>query len=262
MGQLSATVHTKNLRGHVSRTIAVDTNDPDRPRVTLTVRVSVISSVIVMPRESVHLTNLRRGMEHAALLLRRDPSESGELTVSDPRTSADWLTASARPLEPGGPAADGLPPSAPGDWLLEVGLTGARPYGRSQQKVTFETGLSRQKEVELSVLVDLRPPVNLPVDRLLLPAPQQGEAALGTINFSLRHGVDPATLTVDAVPDTLHVEFDRSGRRGYQAQVSWPDDGRSEGTITFHVGEESLMLPVVRAPGGRRPAAAEPAAGG
>ena len=232
----------------MARTIAVDTNDPTRPHVTLTVRVSVLASVMVLPRESVHLTNLRRGMERAILIIRRDPSESGEVAVSGVQSSADWISASVRRLDTPEAVVEGLPHSVPGDWLLEIDLSADRPYGRSQQTLRFKTGLSRQPEVELPVLVDLRPPVNLPSERLLLPVPPDGQVATQTLSFSLRNGVDPSGFSVEAEPETLEVEVDRSGKRGWKARVRWPEDGRREGRITFRAGDETLFLPVIRAP--------------
>lgn len=232
----------------MARTIAVDTNDPTRPHVTLTVRVSVLASVMVLPRESVHLTNLRRGMERASLIIRRDPSESGEVALSGVQSSAEWISARVRRLDTPEAVAEGLPHSVPGDWLLEIDLTAAPPYGRSQQKVRFKTGLPRQPEVELPLLVDLRPPVNLPSDRLLLPAAAEGEVATHTLSFSLRNGVDPSGLSVEGEPETLDVEVDRSGPRGWQALVRWPEDGRQEGRITFRAGDETQSLPVIRGP--------------
>ena len=230
----------------MARSIAVHTNDPTRPMTALIVEALVLSSVHVLPQESAMLANHRPVSRQAAWVIRQDATETGELAVSDLRASVDWIVMESRRVEAPQEVDGPIPAADIGDWIIELSLVeGASGYGRSQESVRFRTGLSRQPDVEVPVLVDLRPPVNLNTDRLVLSTGSDGGAAEQTVLLSVRRGLDPAALEVEARPAGLEIELEPSGRSGYKAHVRWSGSALADGEITFSLGGESYSIPVI-----------------
>ena len=248
MGKIRATLDTTKLRGTVGRNLTVKTNDPLRSTLTLTLRVEVLGSVLILPTERLRLTNARGGARTGRLLIRQDPTERGELSINGLQTSVPWLSARVEERMEGSRALGGaLPPGEPGDWLLEVRLEGAAQQGFSKQSVRFRTGLSRQPEVAVPVMVSVRPPVNLTAEELTLATPAPGGESSSTVHAVVRQGLDPAALEVEAEPPTFQVRVEPNGPRRFLVEVSWRAVGKSppdEGTIIFRIGDETTHLPV------------------
>lgn len=247
MGYLKATLHTDRLRGSVGRGITVETNDPAAPRLFLTIRAVIAGSVLVLPQENLSFSNLSPRQHRPRVLVRRDPTETGELSVRDIKPSAEWFTATATRLEQPAPAGDGLPAAEPGDWLIEVALTGTQRYGVSRESLSFTTGLPRQPEVTFPVIFNLRPPVQLSPERVELAPGEAGQGSGATVLFSVRPGLDPAELRVEAEPEGLKVELEPAGRRFYKAKLSWNGERFDGGAIVFSLGAERYRVPVSEA---------------
>lgn len=240
MGHIKTTVRTETLQGSFSKTIAVETNDPTQPKVSVVVHADVVESVNLLPSDRIVLRNALHSTPSAGILVRKDPTESGKLVIRDVETSVPWLLAGVREVKSPLPSAGDLPAGLPGDFVLEVHIEGAAVAGRSQQSVSFKTGLPRQPVVQVPVIVMFTPLVEIPLERLVLPA----EAAEQTVQVFLRRGADPSLLRVEARPSTLKVELEPLGHRTFTLHVRWEGGPQADGMITFHLGEESHELPV------------------
>jgi len=245
VGTLQARLDTSKLRGDVGRGITVYTDDPQRPKVFLVLRAIVLTSVGFLPDGNLTLTNRHPDARSSSLLVRKDLTESGTLEITNLRSSVPWLHVEAAKVGEVRPGGDGRPAAQPGDWQLSVSL-GPNPesYATVEEFVTFETGLPREPTVTIPVALRLAPPVNLPVARLVVPD-GEGPADTAAFVFSLRRGEDPEQLRVVGSTAELTVAVERSGRRGFKAQVRWAG-AATEGTLQFQLGQESYDFPVVR----------------
>jgi hypothetical protein len=250
VGYIKATLHTEKLRGNVGRGITVQTDDPATPTLRLTIRAEVVGSVLVLPAESLMFNNVSPRQNRTRLLVRRDPTETGDLKVGDVEPSADWFSITATRLEQPLPASVGLPAGQPGDWLLEGELAGNPSYGVTRAEFSFTTGLARQPTMSLPVLANLRPPVHLASEPIELTS-AGGEVPEATVLFSIRSGLDPEELRIESEPEALEVQVEQAGRRFYKAQLRWAGGEFGGGTVVFSLGEESYRVPV-------RPAAPAP----
>ncbi len=244
MGYVTASLDTKKLRGPVAKGITVYTNDPVTSQVMLKVAAKVVGSVIVLPDERFVLGNVgstRRFMER---LVQQDPTEKGKLKITDVATSFPWLKASARQLTESRPGSRNRPGGRAGDWLVELKVEGSPSYSKQEGTVEFKTGLERQPVVSLPVRIDFRSPVNLSKRALEL----QGKMATGTVLLSVRRGLDPEQLTVQAEPKSLNVELEKSGERTFKARVEWNGGSATEGVVTFGLDQDRVELPVRMAP--------------
>ena len=227
----------------MGRGITVETNAPHRPRIFLTVRAVVLGSVELLPARTLTMTNRRPDMRVGRLLVRQDPTETGELQLTDVSTTADWLVVRATRLTERRRTEGRIPPGRPGDWLLEVEIGDGHPYGRAAESLRFKTGLPREPEVEVPIVLDLQLPVTLSKNEVVLQRPDSTEMIL----ISIRRDLDVDRLEVEAQPAAIQARLERSGRH-YKMHVSWEaNDAGVEGTITLRLGDESVQLPVRRA---------------
>jgi hypothetical protein len=246
VGHLTATLHTEKLKGQIGKGVTVYSNDPTTPKIRLSVRAVVLGSVVVLPREYIMIGGPPVQAGRSKVLVRRDPLETGELEITDLKTSLPWLTATATKLEDKRPPSDGLPLGQPGDYLIEVKVEGEPDTkgGRARGDLTFKTGLKRQPQVSIPVTVDLRPPVSLSTEKLLLNPPPEGGVTESTVLVTVRPGLDPNRLVAEASPESLRVDLQLSGPRRFKAKISWDGGKLEHGMITFKIGTEQQTLPV------------------
>ena len=74
--------------------------------------------------------------------------------------------------------------------------------------------------------------------------PAEGQGLSATVLFSVRRGLDPAELRVEADPEALNVEVEPAGRRFYKAQLNWDGGEFGGGAILFSLGQEHYSVPV------------------
>lgn len=243
MGHIDATLDTKKLRGSVGRGITVYTDDPGLPKVFLTLSATVVGGVQVLPQPVMAVASA--GRNAPMVLVRREATETGVVKISDVKPSVPWLVATVERLEEARPGADGVPPGMPGDWLVGVTLDPSAPYGRFRESLQVKTGLERQPEVTIPVVVTRRAPVRLSAERVVFPRESDPNEQPQTVLLTVRRDLDPTALTVETDSDLLLVDLEPSGKRGYKVRVRWEGDDRPQGAITFRLGNESYELPVV-----------------
>jgi len=190
VGHIDATLDTKKLRGSVGRGITVYTDDPHSPKVFLTVRAIVVGGVMVLPQEMIYLNSGARNQRSPMVLVRREASETGEIEIDDVTTSVPWLAATVEPLSEPRPAADGLPPGLRGDWLVTVRAESSAPYGRHRETLQFKTGLKRQSEISIPVVVTRQAPIRLSADRIAFPPESDASTDRQTVLLTVRRDLD------------------------------------------------------------------------
>jgi hypothetical protein len=245
VGHIDAKLDTHKLRGSVGRGITVYTDDPALPKVFLTVKATVVGGVVVLPQEMLSVAGRGRGRNIPSVLLRREASETGQLEIADATPSVPWLVVTTEKLEQSRPGADGMPAGMPGDWLVGVTLGPSAPYGRFRESLKLKTGLERQPELTIPVLVTRQAPIRLSAERVAFPREVDPGQQPQTVLLTVRRDLDPTALTVETDSELLTVELEPSGRRGYKVHVRWQGEDRPRGAITFRLGEESYELPVV-----------------
>ena len=210
----------------------------------LTVRANVLASVEIFPFESVHLSNRGPSLARSTLLVKKDASEEGELRIGEATTSVPWLQVQPVRLSAERPGATGIPTGKPGDWIVEVALTGRPDYGRHAAEIEFDTGLAREPRVRIPVIAEWMPPVTLSQERIEIPWPAEGDAASGAVLGQLRVGLDPVGLAAVSETPGLAVELLRAGPRGFKVVARWTETGPPEGVVVLRVGGESVRIPV------------------
>ena len=247
-GTIRASIHTANLKGSIGKSITVTHDDTTQGPISLGVVAKVVGSVDILPFPALQLARHRRGFENPAkLLVRKDATEQGTLKLGGLVASAPWIKASARKVTADEPPSDGLPPAKPGDVILSVQAESA-PVGSHQENITFKTGLPREPQITVPVIVYVPPMASLqPSELILNPAPEAPEDASGVVMGSIREDLDPKTLTVTSDAPAFTVRVDPPGERAFRLIVDWKGKGPKAPTATtihINVGSETIGLPV------------------
>jgi hypothetical protein len=246
-GKIKASIHTVNYKGSIGKSITITHDDKSQGPITVSVRAKIVGSVDVLPYPAVQIGR-RRGFETAAkLIVRKDPTEQGTLSVDGLASSAPWLTVTARTVETDEPAVVGLPAAKPGDVMLSI-LAREAPVGTNVEKISFTTGLTREPKVTIPVTVNVQPLVTLqPNDLILSPSPDDPNAATGQVLAALRDDVDPKTVTVSSDAKAFVVHVDPPGAQAFRVTVDWSPKGKhppTETKIHIRVGKTTVDLPV------------------
>jgi hypothetical protein len=246
---LKASVHTTNFKGALTKQVTVQHDDATQGPIVLTVTANVVSSVDVLPFPALQLARRRRGFTTPALLLiRKDPTEKGQLKFSDLKASAPWLTISSRKVTSIEPAVEGLPEALPDDIIISVLATDAAPEGSHVENLTFKTGLPREPESSIPVTVFVQPPLSVQTTELVLsPAPGSTEQATGAVLGAIRDDVDVKTVAVTTDAPAFVARIESSGSQGFRLIVDWSAKGKNTPTNTvvhLKTGNRSVDLPV------------------
>jgi len=203
----------------------------------------ILGSVNMIPRERIGLSNRRAHGQRALLLLRQDPTESGEMKISGLNVSVDWITAEVHKLEQIRPAGDGLPVSQEGDWLLEVSVVGEPDPANTRPELRFKTGLQRVPEMRVPIQVDYVAPVRVSRREVQFTAGSGGPQT-ETVLVTVRRGLDPAELRIGAKPDALEARLESSGARHFKLHLTWDGQPLPSAAVSLELGQDKFSLPV------------------
>ena len=227
-------------RGPLSKPVTVTTSDPTNATVVLNIQAQVQGSVLLLPTAALSFATFSD--RPARLLVRKDPTETGNLAVSGVVASLDWLSATTRKVADGEPAIEGVPQAQPGDFLLEVRSANLPAPGSYSGTLTFETGLPREPRVSVPVMTFVRPPLTVnPAEAVL-----RGSAET-VLLVAVRPDVDADALRAAAEPAGIEALLERSAQRTFRLRISWKGDPAARpaaGTVTLKSGVQSITVPV------------------
>lgn len=247
-GSIKTSIHTRNFKGPIAKSITVTHDDATQGPITINVLAKVVGSVDVFPFPALQLGRQRRGFEAPAMLIvRKDPSEKGTLAIGGVAASAPWIKVTTRQVTAGEPAVEGLPAAVPGDVVLSILAQGA-PIGTSVETISFQTGLAREPKVTIPVTVNVQPLITFqPNDLILNPAQDGSGGATGHVLAALREDLDPKTVTAVSDAEAFTVRLEPPGERAFRVIVDWSGKGKTPPiatTIHIRVGSQSADLPV------------------
>ncbi len=246
---MKVTVKTAGYYGTVTKTVAVKSDDPVRPDVTLRARMVVVGSATLMPSSRLMLRHRADQPTTGRLLIRKDPTEQGTLAVTGVASSEPWLKVRVREVEVEESMEGGVL-AGPGDFMLEVDVPQKPGAGLRRAEVTFRTGLPREPVVSVPVTFSARAFGTISIQRLLLRRQNPGGPLAGRMNFRLLGNTDPESVQVGITPDRYRVEVEVLESNRLQVQVTEDPDRDNgeplpEGMLRFTHGAETISVPVL-----------------
>ncbi len=150
-GTIRSVVETKDFKGPIAKSVAVFTNDPDNPRIDLTVKANVKTLVEVSPGYARFV--VVQGEKYDAAELTLWAPEKPDLEVLGADSPYPFLKVSHRLIESG---EDGEKKKG-NEWRITLSLAGDAPVGPMADFVTVNTDHPRQKQVKIPVSGFVRP---------------------------------------------------------------------------------------------------------
>lgn len=119
-GTLTAKIATKSTQnGIISKSVSVTTDAPGAERLTLNVRFTAVSAVMVLPRPQLSLRGVEGDSPSASVILRRGDGEPMEVTKID--NTDDRISITTEPVDDEHSVAGQR--TRPGDVVLTVSLS-------------------------------------------------------------------------------------------------------------------------------------------
>jgi hypothetical protein len=145
-GEIQATIDTSNLRGKVSKSIMVLSNDPELPTTRLVLNVEVRPVLEFLPRPIVRLQARQGEAASTAVVLAPIDVPNLELEIIAIEPAVPYVTATSRKLEPAGEE------ETVGRHEITINLDETAPIGLVNVPVTVKTNHPKAASVSIRVV--------------------------------------------------------------------------------------------------------------
>jgi hypothetical protein len=210
--------------------------------------MAIVGSTILMPSHRLLLRHREGRPTTGALLVRKDPSESGTLEITELASSEPWLAVRVRKVDSQESMEGGFQP-APGDFMLEAEVPESPGIGMHHAEMTFRTGLPREPVIRVPVMFTARAFGAASIKKLFLRKKDPGTPWTGRMNFNLLGKTAPESVEVRVTPDRYKVDVQVLAQGKLQVLVTEDpdkDDGQPppEGMLLFTRGKQTITVPV------------------
>jgi hypothetical protein len=160
-GEIKVTLRVPSMRGATTKSIYVESNDPDQPRVVLSIKGKVVTEWVFEPSERV--TFGRIASEDVQLrTVKIFPHENQELKITDAKIDAPEFDVSFEKI----PDENA--------WKLDVKTKPDAGLGTKRGMVTLKTTSEKMPEAEISILAFITGRVGVTPEQLVLRPRQPG----------------------------------------------------------------------------------------
>jgi hypothetical protein len=250
-GKVTAHVDTTNFNGPISKSVAVETNDPSVPNAQLTISAIVKPYVEAFPAGFVRFNLLQGDTEKQSVLIYSEEQEPFEILKVE--TPQEWIRADIRKAE----GADLMKVGREGQnqYVLDVTLGGpdAR-IGPIAEKVRVLTNSKHQPEYLLSVSGLIRPAFRVePTEVNFGEVAPEEAAATRTVKLRSNNTRTPETFVVSKAESGIvgvTADVKPTANKGeYELTLQVTKDapaGALDGTVLVHTSDSGT--PLVKVP--------------
>lgn len=240
----------------------VTSSDPTKRSTTLRVKANIVGSVQILPRAYIGFPSPPKYSYNTRVLIRKEPSEKGELAITSVATTEPWLKATPHKVEKPEPKTDDLPDLVPGDWLIDVVVSEEAPRGPGGVQLSFQTGLTREPKVVVPISVSMDPALHVMPPSLVMVMPAGNKEMKVPFTVSVRPGLGKEALKATTTADSFSVTVKKDGDNLYSGEAKWKavgDEPVRNAAIVLTVGGETVNVPVRLLEKPAQPAGAAPA---
>jgi hypothetical protein len=245
-GKIHAVVDTTSFDGPIAKHITVLTNDPDTPRLVLTLRIDVQAFLRASPSFVRILQVQTQEPEKVGINLWATDGQA--LEIRKVETPADWVVATVRrPTD-----AERTPDAGADQWRLEVSLTEAAPLGPLGETLRLETNHPEEPVLEIPLSGNVRrilhiQPAQADFGKNAKPTRDAKRFVIKLFNFG-KEPVEVRSLDSDLPFVTASIEPEEAGRR-FRVELVLAADapkGKFEGRVK--VETSSTVMPTIEIP--------------
>jgi hypothetical protein len=185
-GKVVVKVRTRGIQGRRSKSVRIDTNDPEHRQVRLRVSFDSVMPVEVYPRPRAILHGfVGQPLDETLVIRRRDgqPLELSEPAVRQPGVSVSLERVDEAGADPPGKRYG----ARPGDWRVRLAVDDfAKPLSR-RGRLQLQTNHPEKPVLTIPLTVRVRPALIVQPHRVVLAAPAGRERHARRV-VTLRHG--------------------------------------------------------------------------
>jgi hypothetical protein len=231
-GKIHARVATDSFDGPIAKHVTVLSNDPDAPRLVLTIKADVQSFLRVSPTYARLLQVQTQAPETASLNLWATDGKAIEIQSIE--TPFAWVVASARrPTD-----AERTPDVTSDQWRLEVSLTPDAPVGPLRDSIRIKTNHPEEPMIEIPLSGNVRQilhfqPAEADFGKLVRGPKDAKRFVLKLFNFG-KEAVEIHSVATDLPFVSASISAEEPGRR-YRVELLLAADapkGKFEGRLT------------------------------
>lgn len=137
-GEINTTFKTKGYQGRVTKTVRVQTDDPDNPNITLKISGTIVAEVMMEPR-SVNFGNIKSG-EEAVREVTLSFAPGKTISIKDLSSTSAFFKVETQPLDEG---EEGV--------VVRITADRALPIGRNTERITILTSSERMGTLQIPV---------------------------------------------------------------------------------------------------------------
>jgi len=238
VGEVKVTFQSKGYQGKTKKSVTVESNDPENPRIRLSVGGEVVAEVTVLPRY-VNFRNVRRDSPREPISLEIKLLEGKGLKIRE--VSVDNPSVLLKELERTESGA-----------LYSVSLVEKVPTGRLAGKILIETNSKKSPTVQVPVYAFVQGRVEVSPQMISFGMIRPGEPSVRDIVLRVtgdtRFTIDRVDVTSDVI--TTEVLPEKEGEL-YRLRVTYGPGKKTKGRVserlTIHFSgeeEETLEVPV------------------
>ena len=207
VGKVTASIHTTNFKGDVTKSVTVTTNDPTNKSFSLQIKAKVLVPIDVMPSEMVSFDGKAGTLQPSTVTVVANGGEVFDI-ISEETNDAHYKVAVAPNLvaEAGKPAPKapkakaGTLGSGMSSYLVTITPAADLPIGRGNAQVTLKTSHPKAAEVIVRVSSFVRGDVEILPERvtLRLGSTQPDDAKVQHVAIRKREGGPLKILGVES----------------------------------------------------------------
>jgi hypothetical protein len=245
-GGIRASLDTTSFDGPIAKHLTVLSNDPDTPRLVLTIRADVQAFLRASPSYVRILQVQSQEPEKAGINLWA--TDGRALEIRKVETPFDWVVASVRRPTDAERDAD----ASDNQWRLEVSVTDAAPLGPLRDKIRIETDHPDEPVLEIPLSGNVRrvlhlQPGEVDFGKVAQPVRNPKKVGVKLFNFG-KEPVEVRSAESDLPFVTAAISPEEPGRR-FRVDLLLAADapkGKFEGRV--RVETSSTLLPTLEIP--------------
>jgi len=245
-GKVRARLDTANFTGPIAKHITVLSNDPDTPRLLLTIKVDVVALVRVQP-SYVRILHVQ-SEESPPVAVTLWSTDDKPLDLGEVESPAPWIAVKTRRAT----AEERLPDVTAEQWRLEVALAPDAPIGPLSDSIKVRTGHPEEPEIEIPLSGNVRSilhpqPSSVSFGLVSTPIKAPLRRAIEIHNFG-KESVELRSATSDLPFVTAAVSAKTPGRLFRLELVLSPDAPKGEFEGKVKIESSSPVMPWIEVP--------------